>query len=342
MAGGKKVTVYDIAHKAGVSVATVSRVINNSSQVDYMTRKKVLEICREENYYPVERKKARFINIGVVVNKVADPSAIISDYVLDILQGALEYCQGNDATLSILTFEPTSFQHPELFVQKLLARGIQGVLFINPKVNAPYVESLSELGFPCACIGSYFSNPKISSINIDNREGIRLAIEHLHGKGAESIGYVAIQSSDYDATERLEAFTAHMGRDADTALIKPEGGDHKKTTFHYFDRKLPSMRTKLPQAFVCLNDNVAMGLIRALQKHGIRVPEDVSVVGYDNYDLSQYYSPSITTVENPVLGTGSLACFNIAEAIAGNRSVLRRLIIPKLIERESTAKTDKK
>jgi len=337
----KKITVYDIAQKAGVSVATVSRVINNNPKVDYTTRKRVLDICREQNYYPTERKKAEYVNIGVVINKVSDPSAILSDYVLGILHGALEYCQSNDATLSILTFDAEAMQHPELFVQKLLARGIQGVFFINPKVNAPWVETLCELGFPCACVGSYFSNPLISSINIDNREGIRLAIEHLRELGHRKIGYVAIQSVDYDATERHEAFVAYMGREADPdtlIMIKPDGGDHRKATSQYFDRKLPALEGRLPEAFVCLNDSVATGLIHALRKRGIQVPEDVSVVGYDDYSASMYHTPTITTIRNPVLKTGSLACSNVAEAIAGNRSVLRRLIIPKLIKRESTAK----
>ena len=336
MAREKKITVYDIARLAGVSTATVSRVINNNLKVDFSTRKKILEICRENNYTPLEKKKPKTINIGIVINKVTDPAAQLSEYISEIIQGALEFCQTGNMTLSVFALDPSSFRTSESIVQEFLSRNIQGAILINPRANAEYVETLIELNYPCVCVGSFFTNPKISSINIDNREGIRLAVEHLKSQGHSQINFVGIQSSDYDSAERMEAFSAYTS--GEVIQIKSIDGDHKKTTCSYFDKKITEGKLNLPDAYICLNDNVAIGLIHALKKHGIQVPEQVSVVGYDNYSVSKYYTPSLSTVKNPILKTGYLACSTILDFINGNKAVLRRLIIPTFIARESSGK----
>lgn len=345
MTKGKKTTVYDIAALAGVSTATVSRVLNNSVKVDFNTRKRVLELCRTNNYYPSAKKRTESFNIGVVINKVHDPSAILSEYVSGIIQGALEFCQSNNITLSIFPLDVSAVTHSDQIVQELFSRDIQGAIFINPRVNAEYVESLASLDYPFISVGSFFTNPKISNINIDNREGIRLAVEHLKELGHEDIRFVTIQSADYDSMERMEAFTAYTTNGISTGNIvqmKPVGGDHKKTTFAYFDKKMSAGKYTLPDAYICLNDNVAIGVIHALAKYGVRVPEDVSVVGYDNYDISRFHTPAISSVENPIMQTGYLACSTIMESINGNKAVLRRLIIPTFIKRDSSGVCPKK
>lgn len=342
----KKVTIYNIADQAEVSVATVSRVINNDMKVSFDTRKKILDLCRENNYSPKARKKKQSMNIGVVINKVTDPSALLSEYVSGIIQGALEVCQtmGN-TTLSIIVLDASSLNPPEIIVQELISRDLQGAIFVNPRVNAEYVEKLHDVGYPFICVGSFFTNPKISSINIDNREGIRLAVEHLKSNGHSIINFVTIQSYDYDSIERQEAFQAYVSSDHcpdNMITIKTNSGDHKKAAFTYFDKKITSGKISLPSSFICLNDNVAIGLIHALKKHGIRVPEDISVVGYDNYTISQYYTPTLSCIDNPILQIGHLACSAIVDFINGNKAVFRRLIIPNFIKRESSGIAENK
>lgn len=336
----KEITVYELAREAEVSTATVSRVINNSPNVDFQTRKRILLLFRKYNYNP-KLVKAKTIHIVFIVNKVDDPNAALSDYVSGVFEGALKFANEEPISLSTLLFNFNSLRHPTELASILLQRGFDGAVFINPKVNADYIDTLHEINYPFVTIGSFFSNPGISSLNIDNREGIRKAITHLRSKGLSNIGFVGVDNQHYDSVERLDAFRSYMVDKIDERqllLTFQKEGDHKKAAYNYINEFCGRKDMAPADAYICLNDDVALGVLRAFIKNGYRIPEDISIIGFDNYSYTEYLNPSMTTLNNPLLDMGYLACSSVANACKGSPVTVRRLFIPELIERESCCK----
>jgi LacI family transcriptional regulator len=335
---GKKITVYGLAKEAGVSTATISRVINNNPHVDYNTRKTILELFKLHDYRP-KMAMDRSMTIAVLIDKVEDPGSALSEYVSGIFQGALNCANQNNIVLTILLHDFEKLRHPEDLIAHLLARGIHGAIFVNPKVDVNFIYSLREIEYPFITIGSFFSDFSIKSLNIDNREGIRQAIKHLKETGHRHIGYIGVDNRQYDTIERYDAFVTYMEDDFNSEFVyisNRQDGDHKKTIFNYLENKFQKGAMKFPTAYVCLNDDVAVGAMRAISNHGIKIPDDISIIGFDDYAYSRYIFPSLTTIKNPLIEIGRLACQNLIHVFEGNDKVLRKLFLPELVVRESS------
>jgi len=285
--------------------------------------------------------KDKAINIVVIINKVDDPNAALSEYVSGVFEGALKCAIEGNVSLSTMLYDFNTLRHPTDLISILLDRGFKGAIFINPQVNADYINSLHEINYPFITIGSFFSNQEISSLNIDNREGVKLAINHLRSRGHKKIGFIGIDNQHYDSVERLDAYKSYLVDDYDEEnllMTIQHEGDHKKTTCNFISSFCKQKNAKPADAFICLNDDVAVGAIKAFINNGYRVPEDISIIGFDNYSYSEYLCPSLTTLHNPLLEIGYLACTSVLNAYMGSPSTVRRLFIPELIERESCCK----
>ena len=334
-----KVTIYDIAKEAGVSTATVSRVINHSASVDYETRRRVIELCARLNYRP-RIVKNREPHVGVLIEHHVQLQMGLSDYFAGIVSGATEYAYQKKLELSVLLFESQDLRNPEDVVSFLMEKDVSGAIFIAPPVDAAYIYALDRIGFPYLSIASRFQSKEINSLRTDNVAGVVSSVRYLHELGHTRIGFITVGMDHYDAIERQEAFVdtlgqLHLPMEPHFLVRLPSNTtDHKKLGYDAVEVILRD-RSRLPTAFVCLNDDLAIGIIKGLASQGISVPADLSIVGFDDYPYAQYTIPALTTIRNRIYEMGYLGCGIVEQWIRGKTQRISRVLESQLIVRDS-------
>jgi len=335
----RKVTIYDLAKEAGVSTATISRVINRSPSVDYETRHRILALCARHNYRPriVKNKEP---HVGVLIEHHVQLQMGLSDYFAGIVSGATEYAYQKKLELSVLLFESQDLRNPEDVVAFLLEKDVSGAIFIAPPVDAGYIYALHRIGFPYLSIASRFQSEEINSLRTDNVAGVVNSVHYLSGLGHRRIGFVTVDMDHYDAVERQQAFARTMGQlnlplePHDIVRLPSNTTDHKRLGYDAV-RVIVQDMSRLPTAFICLNDDLAMGIIRGLSDQGICVPADLSIVGFDDYPYAQYMTPALTTVRNRIYDMGYLGCEIVERWIRGTPQKVSRVLESQLIVRGS-------
>jgi LacI family transcriptional regulator len=344
-------TIRDVAERSGFSSATVSIVLNAAPLSRYIpdtTKARIQRAAAHLGYRPNlfarSLRSRRSHTVGVMVFDMTDP------YCTLVLRG-IENTLYQSSFLPILTDVHNERGRFERYLEMLLDRRIEGLvvlanwLFVDINVLA----DLEKNNIPTATVGRELNNGKISSVIVDNAAGTRAALEHLHSLGHREIAFIRgpRQLSDTEPRWRgVRAVAREHDLELDPRLIVdlPESGD----PFSSFEQgyKLTEELLQRRHSFTALmafDDMTAFGAIRALRKSGVQVPEQVSVVGFDDVATSAIYSPALTTVRQPMEVMGATAANIIVEAIQGTldkktvRTIHRR-IAPELVVRESTCR----
>jgi LacI family transcriptional regulator len=343
------ITIRDVAERSGFSSATVSIVLNNAPLARYIpdtTKGKIHRAAQQLGYRPNlfarSLRGRRSHTVGVMVFDMTDP------YCTLVLRG-IENTLFQSSYLPILTDVHNERSRFERYLEMLLDRRIEGLvvlanwLFVDINVLA----DLEKNNIPTATVGRELKNDSISSVLVDNAVGARAALEHLHSLGHRKIAFIRgpRQLSDTEPRWRgVKTLARERDLELDSRLIVdlPESGD----PFSSFEQgyKLTEELLHRRRSFTALmafDDMTAFGAIRALGKAGIRVPEQCSVIGFDDVSPAAIYSPALTTVRQPMEVMGTAAATIVLEAInAGLENkptrTVHRQIVPELIVREST------
>ncbi len=326
-------TLDDVAKRAGVSTATVSRVLNNSAVVRESTRKRVLTITEQFNYRPnrfaqgLAGGKTR--TFGMIVSNIENP------FFLDILHTLEE--TATQAGFE-LVYENTDYQPTRLAaaVDLMLARPLAGLAVVVSETEQRAVQRLTEWGRPVVVFDMDAKGDSITQIKTRYEKGMQRTVEYLNSLGHRRMAFVGHHGVLDPLRERENAFQRTVMRFPDvesataTSTDSPLGG---RQAIH----QLLASGFK-PTAVICVNDFMAIGALRELRDAGLRVPKDVSVTGFDNIQLSEYLYPALTTVNLP---RGRIAEL-IFQALNPSRDQARAthgqiLIEPELVVRESTA-----
>jgi LacI family transcriptional regulator len=343
------VTIRDVAERSGFSSATVSIVLNEAPLSRYIPdttkariRRAASQLGYRPNLFARSLRSRRSHTVGVMVFDMTDPYCTL---VLRGIENALY--QAN--FLPILTDVHNEYSRFERYLEMLLDRRIEGLvvlanwLFVDINVLA----DLEKSNIPTATVGRELKNDKISSVIVDNAAGARAALNHLYSLGHRNIAFIRgpHQLSDTEPRWRgVRSLARERDLQLDPSLIVdlPESGD----PFSSFEQgyKLTEELIQRNHPFTALmafDDMTAFGAIRALRNSGIQVPEQVSVVGFDDVAPSALYSPALTTVRQPMEVMGTAAATIVVEAINGaldkkTPRTIHRRIDPELIVREST------
>ncbi|MBW5447472.1 LacI family DNA-binding transcriptional regulator [Cohnella sp. CFH 77786] len=294
----------EIARLAGVSRSTVSRVINNYSNVPPETREKVMQVIRQYNYVPnasaqvLAGKRTRTIGLfmieaghvsadiltNLMLASIIENASTLGYYVLTRI---IRNTRDEDAVRSV----------KEIFYQ----RRIDGGIFIGAANREPFIEELVAEGFMVGIVDQELSGnaePNRIVANFDNHGGMRLAVEYLHKLGHRRIGVLNGDMNRCSGPSKYEGFLAamrHYGLEIDPQRVLPGGFSEEsgyQSMSRFLDEGMP-----LPSAMIMANDSVAFGAIRALQEHGLQVPRDLSVIGFDDHPLSSRTHPALTTLK---------------------------------------------
>ncbi|KAA3656928.1 MAG: LacI family transcriptional regulator [Chloroflexi bacterium] len=299
------VTIREIAKAAGVSIATVSRSLNNAEHpINEETKQRVLKIAAELGYRPNQAARNlrmdRSMMIGIITDAENSPHSphIPSPHTPIIIQGLQDTFrqQGYYCMVINAYWDPTTEQKE---INSLLSHSVEGVVFVETWLST--ASSILDLANkPYVFAHRLFGTPKKNSIVTDDTYGGRLAINHLIKLGHRRIGHISGPKEYYASAERLQGYQTELveaGIPFDPTLVEACDDWQLPSGYQAAQRLLEN--SSPPTAIFAANDRMALGAIHAIQDAGLRVPEDIAVVGYDNEELAALVRPSITTVSLP-------------------------------------------
>lgn len=309
MKNGKNLTIRDIAEAAGVSAATVSLVLNGKGDISGVTRAKVLEAVASLNYVPRASKSTsepgetlRFLKIakhGHTVNR--DHSVFISDYI----DGMSAEATRRNYTLEVVSFEG---QPISSVAESLAGAPISGVVALGTELTEADIRLIQGLGYPTVFIDTFFDVIDANFVDMNNEDAVFKVLSRFHQQGFRRIGFVASHVETTNFKLRRDAFfknMARLGLSVDAADILSVESTYDGA---YNDmRQLLADGLDLAECYFCTNDIIAFGFIRALREHGLTIPDDVSIIGFDNLPQSATMDPGLTTIEVSKRKIGYLA-----------------------------------
>ena len=328
----KKANIYDVAERAGVSHQTVSRVLNNHTSLKPATREKVEKAISELQYRPNQAARqlvtsqSRIIGILIVSAELYGPWAILNAMEQEARKEGYSVI-----SISVLLDSPDSWQEG---IDQLRNLNIDGAITIAlPNALVKEVEK-SFIGATIVIVDAE-PGKKFDAVNLDNELGGALATRHLIELGHTEILHITGPVDGYEGAMRRKGYESAMA----DAKLKADviQGDWSPSTGYEIGNRILS-RKKYPSAIFTANDQLALGVMKALREAKIRVPEDVSIVGFDNVPEAAYFSPSLTTISQKFDQLGNLAINLMLSQLKepGKRQTL--MISPELISRESTQK----
>jgi LacI family transcriptional regulator len=331
----RRVTISTIAEEAGVSVPTVSRVVNGRSDVAPDTRRRVEKLLDRYGY---SRRGARAGSqpsarlVDLVFNDLDSPWAV------EIIRGIEDVAHnaGLGTVVSATHREPVAARR---WLQNLRSRASDGVVLVNSDLDSPVQNELRRLNVPMVVIDPVGGSPlDTPTIGATNWAGGLSAVEHLISLGHRRIGFITGLRTMLCSRARLDGYRAGLeaaGIAIDDALIR-EGDFYHQSGFDG-GRALMEL-DEPPTAIFASSDTMAFGVYEAVRQHGWRVPDDVSVVGFDDLPESRWSSPPLTTVRQPLAEMGALAARNLLRLAAGDTIESHRVeLATALTVRESTA-----
>lgn len=331
-----RITIRDVAARAGVSHQTVSRVINNSERVQEKTRKKVEAAIKELGYQP--NAIARYMAKGRT-KTLACFSPNLTDYTYArIIEGA-EF-EARQAGYFLMTASAPNTETFSTLVEQLVAsRRTEGLLMINPYVDDRYNQLPQDS--PVVYVGARSSQSTINSMDsvfLDDEEAGQIATQHLLGLGHRDVALITgpmVEDCSIDRLAGYETVLHSAGIEFDPSLVKE--GDWSASTGYDAVIELLAKNVKFSAIFA-QNDRMAVGAIKALKEAGRQIPDDVSVVGFDDMPLASYYDTPLTTIRQDTFRMGQEAAKLLIRAIETPEKPHRHLSMPvELVLRKSTA-----
>jgi DNA-binding LacI/PurR family transcriptional regulator len=335
----RRVTSEDVARSIGVSRTTVSLVLNNVQgiQISSETRQRVLEAAATLGYVPNAMAQALVSRRAKVIGLVFTHHQhhIATDAFLpQVLDGILEIVRANNLRLLIDIVEP---QHQrQAYLQLVRAKHIDGIVLSGPLLDDEALETLDKEGFPTVLMGQ-LPKTDICSVDIDNRGAACQAVEYLLGQNHRQIACITNAPLSYSAaSDRLAGYRdalEHAGIVYEESIVR--FGDFDPESGYIQMGSLLSSGKRFTAAFVA-SDTVLIGAKAAIRERGLHVPDDISLVGFDDIAWSRYADPAITTVHLPAEAIGNQACTMLMQILNGQSISEKNLVLPtELIIRNS-------
>ncbi|HEY8348087.1 MAG TPA: LacI family DNA-binding transcriptional regulator [Symbiobacteriaceae bacterium] len=329
------VTIKDVAREAGVGLATVSRVLNNSGPVSPETRERVLAAARALGYVPNLHARSLVSRatgtVGLIIPDITNP------FFPAVTRGVEDAASQAGYTVFLCNTDNDPAKE-ETDVRKLRERCVDGIIFVGSQARRKRLERLLQDGIPVVVTDREVPDLDADSVLVDNNWGARAAVRHLIDLGHTRIAHAAGHRQTPTGQDRYAGYCAALeeaGLPVDESLVF--WGEFTIESGIQAGQVLLG-RSPRPTAVFAGNDLIALGVIRAAREAGLRVPEDLSVVGFDDIPLAALVSPPLTTVRQPAYEMGRLAMTMLLERMSGRVTGAGRhhVFRPELILRGST------
>ncbi len=322
--------IKDVAKRAKVSISTVSRVINGTANVRQELRERVIRAINELNYRsnPLARGLKGFPTrtLGLIIPDIENP------FFPAMVRGVQDVANKNGYAIFLCnTDEDPELEKIQYFL--LLEKKIDGLLLVTSSMNISFLNKKSST--PVVLLDRYVENTELSYVVVDHRKGMNLALKHLEKIGRKNVVFLGSKAVTSGAKERLESFIDYF-KGTPNLRTRMIFGNYSQKSGANMTKELLEKRIDF-DAIVCGNDLIAFGAIEVLEKQGIKIPDDVSVVGYDDISFSAYHSPKLTTVHQPTYELGEVAAHLIIDEIEKKKSEPKHIKLePRLIVRETS------
>ncbi|GBF73773.1 LacI family transcriptional regulator [Paenibacillus sp. 598K] len=344
----KRITVYDIAREAQVSVATVSRVLNNTAPVRPATKARVQALIDKYQFQPNALARSLFKKatgmLGVIIPDITNP------FFPTLLAGLDQQARKHGYTIFLCDTVSTEGEYADQYEREseylnlLMEKRVDGIVWIGGRINlarpsAAQVKEIVDVAqrVPLLLVNGQVPGADVHRVYVDEREGAQLATQYLIHLGHRDIAFVGGYSYMSNTLQRLQGFQRAMRDNG----LKPrkewvlDGDFSVDSGKQYFNRLL--QLSTLPTAVFCANDLVAVGVMKAAHKAGIRVPEDLSIVGFDDIPYAANSIPELTTVSLKCYEVGRIAADQICGMMDGDKAIKTIKVRPELAIRESAA-----
>ena len=328
-------TIKDIANRLGVSVSTVSKGLNGASDISEELRQMVLDTAVEMGYTTKRSKKTENRKLCIFIENMNYES--IDEFGYDIVLGFKQNAFRHNWDVDIVPITPT-FQAEEKYDTYMLKNGYCGAFLVGFALHDEWMRQLEDTTMPTVLFDNFIANnPNVCYIGTDSYEGIGMAVNHLFKLGHRDIAFLNGSLYSMVSDQRQEAFESSM---TELGLeIRPDlmaRGYYVSDSAKYH---VPGFLAAGATAIVCGNDLIAKGVMEECVQRGFRVPEDISVIGFDDISLAATYNPPLTTIRQERNELGKCA-YVILNSLIHHISISKTLLRPKLIERESTARRE--
>jgi LacI family transcriptional regulator len=340
----KQPTIKDVARVSGVSIQTVSRVINNRPDVADATRSRVKQVIKDIGYQPsaiarsLIRKESLTLGVVTAGLKFLGPSRTLNG-----ITGEAE-----EAGYSLLLKELPNFNAMDIvpIINEFRSRHVDGVIWAAPEIgdNRKWVDEFPNgLNMPVVYL-TMEPRDGISVIGVDNYKGAELAVHHLLANNYKKVGHIAGPLDWWESCQRFKAWNEIINKtlSIDTELYRSEGNWSSRSGA----KAMEELFEKAPDidAVFVANDQMALGALSVIRRRGLRVPEDIGIVGFDNIAESEFFNPALTTIQHEHIQVGILAVrelIRIIEAIQNNHEPEHRvdMLEPTILVRESSVRS---
>lgn len=325
-------TIRDVARAAGVSVATVSRALNDASKVLPETRQRILDAAAALRFVP--SGAARSLSLRSTQTIGAMLPDLHGEYFSELIRGIDLAARARGLHL-LLSSSHGDADEAAAALRAMNGR-VDGLLLMSPHVDDDFLRGNVPEHIPVVLVNTRLAGRSHPTFRIDNQGGARLMIEHLLASGRRRIAMLSGPASNPEAVGRQRGYTETVEAAGLKPLVLP--GDFTEASGWRAGKEILLLAQR-PDAVFCCNDMSAIGLLAALREGGVQVPRDIAVAGFDDIPIARYMNPALTTMRVPMVGLGTLAVEALATHISasGSTPVLDQLLQVELIQRASTA-----
>jgi DNA-binding LacI/PurR family transcriptional regulator len=327
--------MQDVARLAGVSHQTVSRVLNAHPNVRPETKERVLLAIAELGYRRNTAARALVTRRSETIGVVTLNTALFGPTSTLLSVEAAARQAGYFVSVASLSIADAAHMTPTL--EHFMSQAVEGVVVIAPQVSVAKAAEVFGAAVPVVLVASDVpKSPGYQSVSVDQQGGARMAVKHLIELGHRDIAHLAGPIEFYDGRARIRGWRLQM-KAAGLPVREPLVGDWSPDSGYDLGRQM--IKGGAPHAVFAANDQMALGLMQALGEAGLSVPQDVSIVGFDDIEGSAFFRPPLTTVRQDFNALGQMCMTTLMDALGGRKAGRVAPIVPQLIVRDSTAPT---
>ena len=320
------ITIKDVARRAGTSITSASYALNGNGTISDATRKRVLAAAEELNYHPNafarHLKKCKTTSIGVFISRFG------GSFYDEILEGIHDTVLKTDYELIVC---PETRRDCRIFTH----RQVDGAIVFDSTIGDELILKLASKRFPIVVLDRYLEAECLCPLLINNQQGAREAFYHLYDQGAHDFAFVSGPAGSFDNRERRKAFFQEARRN--NLAVREYHGDFTEQSGYAVAQAIIAAR-EVPEAVFCANDQMAIGFLRAMSEHGLKVPDDVAVVGFDDILIARYMQPSLSTIGASRFLWGSLAATQLIDFLENEAPLQAQRLGARLIARQSSTR----
>lgn len=324
----RKVTIQSVADLAGVSIATVSRVLSGNVKVREDLAKKVQDAALKLDYTPSASAqglaKGRSFTIGTLVPDLSNP------YFPEVVKGIHNFA--TEKGYRLLIADSDGVPVDEVPIIKDLLRHVDGLILISPRMDSSDLKALEGSTIPIVLINRIEAGVGLPSVGVDNFSAMSELMGHLASMGHKKVVFLSGPKESWQQRERSRA-VVHASNFGISVVNVPTGGGIKSG----YDALEQAMKFK-PTAAICFNDLIALGVIARANELGIRIPEDLSVTGFDDIEFASFSNPPLTTVRSPQIQLGEAAWKILEDLLRGTPNNHHPMMEAQVVLRQSTGK----